>query len=152
MPLEGAEFTLTGSKGTVKTGISDGTGMVTWVDLPVDETYVLSETKAPKGFSIVAPRNITFTAGQAAFVAIQDDTERHFTVKKIDKQNGSALQGAVFKFEQIDGSYTTTATIRWGSFANRSKSGSSYTIRRSNWCWMKAMRSPIPTRFGQRPL
>jgi len=110
MPLEGAEFTLTGSKGTVKTGISDGTGMVTWVDLPVDETYVLSETKAPKGFSIVAPRNITFTAGQAAFVAIQDDTERHFTVKKIDKQNGSALQGAVFKFEQIDGSYTTTAT------------------------------------------
>lgn len=110
MPLEGAEFTLTGSKGTVKTGISDGTGMVTWVDLPVDETYVLSETKAPKGFSIVAPRNITLTAGQAAFVTIQDDTERHFTVKKIDKQNGSALQGAVFKFEQIDGSYVTTAT------------------------------------------
>ena len=110
MPLEGAEFTLTGSKGTVKTGISDGTGMVTWVDLPVDETFVLSETKAPKGFSIVAPRNITLTAGQAAFVTIQDDTERHFTVKKIDKQNGSALQGAVFKFEQIDGSYVTTAT------------------------------------------
>ena len=110
MPLEGAEFTLTGSKGTVKTGISDGTGMVTWVDLPVDETYVLSETKAPKGFSIVVPRNITLTAGQAAFVTIQDDTERHFTVKKIDKQNGSALQGAVFKFEQIDGSYVTTAT------------------------------------------
>lgn len=110
MPLEGAEFTLTGSKGTVKTGISDGTGMVTWVDLPTDETYVLSETKAPKGFSIVAPRNITLTAGQAAFVTIQDDTERHFTVKKIDKQNGSALQGAVFKFEQIDGSYVTTAT------------------------------------------
>ena len=110
MPLEGAEFTLTGSKGTVKTGISDGTGMVTWVDLPVDETYILSETKAPKGFSIVAPRNITLTAGQAAFVTIQDDTERHFTVKKIDKQNGSSLQGAVFKFEQIDGSYVTTAT------------------------------------------
>lgn len=110
MPLEGAEFTLTGSKGTVRTGISDGTGMVTWVDLPVDETYVLSETKAPKGFSIVAPRNITLTAGQTAFVTIQDDTEKHFTVKKIDQQNGSALQGAVFKFEQIDGSYVTTAT------------------------------------------
>ena len=110
MPLEGAKFTLTGSKGTVKTGISDGMGMVTWVDLPVDETYVLSETKAPKGFSIVAPRNITLTAGQAAFVTIQDDTERHFTVKKIDAQNGAALQGAVFKFEQIDGTYATTAT------------------------------------------
>lgn len=66
MPLEGAEFKLVGSKGTVKTGISDGTGLVTWTDLPVNESYVLSETKAPKGFSIVAPRNITLTAGQAA--------------------------------------------------------------------------------------
>lgn len=110
MPLEGAEFKLVGSKGTVKTGISDGTGLVTWTDLPVNESYVLSETKAPKGFSIVAPRNITLTAGQTAFVTVQDDTEHHFTIKKIDAQNGSALQGAVFRFEQIDGTYVTTGT------------------------------------------
>lgn len=110
MPLEGAEFTLTGSKGTVRSGNSDESGMVSWVDLPADESYVLTETKAPKGFTVVAPRNITLSAGQAAYVTVQDDTDHHFILKKIDTQNGSSLQGAVFKFEQIDGTYTTTAT------------------------------------------
>ena len=110
MPLEGAEFTLTGSKGTTRTGVSDQNGYVEWTDLPADETFVLTETKAPAGFSIAAPRNITLTAGQTAHVTIQDSTEKHFIIKKIDKQNGSALEGAVFLFEKIDGAYKTTAT------------------------------------------
>lgn len=109
-PLEGAEFTLTGSKGTTRTGISDQNGMVVWTDLPADEDYVLTESKAPAGFTIVAPRNITLTAGQTAHVTVQDSTEKHFWLKKIDAQNGSALQGAVYKFEQIDGDFVTTAT------------------------------------------
>ena len=110
MPLEGAEFTLTGSKGTTRTGTSDQNGMVEWTDLSADETFVLTETKAPAGFSVVAPRNIALTAGQTAYVTVQDDTEKHFIIKKIDKQSGAALEGAVFLFEQIDGSYKTTAT------------------------------------------
>ena len=110
MPLEGAEFTLTGSKGTVRTGISDQNGMVFWTELPADENYVLTETKAPAGFTIVEPRNITLTKGQTASVTIQDDTSKHFTIKKIDKQSGATLEGAVFRFEQIDGSYVTTGT------------------------------------------
>lgn len=110
MPLEGAEFTLTGSKGTIRTGISDQNGMVVWTELPADENFVLTETKAPAGFTIVEPRNITLTKGQTASVTIQDDTEKHFIIKKIDAQNGSTLEGAVFRFEQIDGSYVTTGT------------------------------------------
>lgn len=109
-PLEGAEFTLTGSKGTTRTGTSDQNGMVVWTDLPADEDYVLTESKAPAGFTIVAPRNITLTAGQTAHVTVQDSTEKHFWLKKIDAQNGSALQGAVYKFEKIDGDFVTTAT------------------------------------------
>ena len=116
MPLEGAEFTLVGSKGTTRTGSTDMNGVLTWTELPVEETYVLSETKAPKGFTIVAPRNITLTAGQAAYVTIQDDTEHHFTIKKIDQQNGATIQGAVFLFEQIDGTYKTTATTGFDGF------------------------------------
>ena len=110
MPLEGAEFTLMGSKGTTRTGISDHSGMIVWTDLLADETYVLSETKAPAGFTIVAPRNISLTGGEVAHVVIQDDTEKHFYIKKIDKQSGATLQGAVFQFEQIDGDYKTTGT------------------------------------------
>lgn len=110
MGLEGAEFTLTGSGGTVRNGISDENGYIEWRDLPADETYTLAETKAPDGYTLVAPRNITLTAGQTAFVTVQDDTEKHFYIKKIDAQNGSTLEGAVFRFEQIDGDYVTTAT------------------------------------------
>lgn len=80
-PLEGAEFTLTGSKGTTRTGTSDQNGMVVWTDLPADEDYVLTESKAPAGFTIVAPRNITLTAGQTAHVTVQDSTEKHFGSK-----------------------------------------------------------------------
>lgn len=110
MPLEGAAFTLVGSKGTSRTGISDHAGMIVWTDLPTDETYVLSETQSPPGYTLVEPRNITLVDGQAAHVVIQNDTERHFIIKKIDKQSGATLQGAVFQFEQIDGDYKTTGT------------------------------------------
>ncbi len=41
---------------------------------------------------------------------MQDSTNRIFQVKKIDAQNGASLQGAVFRFEQIDGDYVTTGT------------------------------------------
>ena len=109
-PLEGASFTLTGSGGTVVTGTSNRNGQVIWTDLPADEIYVLSETSAPDGYQIIAPMNVTLTAGRTEYLTVTDDVERGFTIKKIDAQNKSSLQGAVFRFEQIDGSFVTTGT------------------------------------------
>lgn len=109
-PLEGAEFTLTGSGGTVVTGISDRNGQVIWTDLPADETYILAETSAPEGYQIIAPMNVTLTAGRTEYLTVTDDVERGFTIKKVDAQNKGSLQGAVFRFEQIDGSFVTTGT------------------------------------------
>ena len=107
-PLEGAEFTLTGSGGTVVNGTSDRNGQIIWTDLPADETYVLTETSAPDGYQIVGPINVTLTAGRTEYLTVTDDVERGFTIKKIDAQNKASLQGAVFVFEQIDGTYKTT--------------------------------------------
>lgn len=109
-PLEGAEFTLTGSNGTVVTGTSNENGEVIWNDLPANETFVLEETSAPAGFSIAASQNITLIPGKTTYTTVKNDTHKGFVVKKIDKQNGAAIEGAVFKFEQIDGSYVTTGT------------------------------------------
>jgi len=109
-PLEGAEFTLTGSGGTTVTGTTDRNGQIIWTDLPADETYTLAETSAPEGYQIVAPMNVTLTAGRTSYVTVTDETEKGFTIKKIDAQNKGSLQGAVFRFEQIDGSYVTTGT------------------------------------------
>ena len=107
-PLEGAEFTLTGDKGTMVTGVSDPNGLVVWTELPAGEKFILSETKAPAGFQIAASQNITLTAGQTTYVTVPNNTVRGFTVKKVDAQNKGSLQGAVFRFEQIDGDYVTT--------------------------------------------
>ncbi len=109
-PLEGAEFTLTGSGGTTVTGTTDRDGRVEWTDLPADEEYTLTETAAPEGYQLMAPMSVTLTAGQTEYLTVADDTEKSFTIKKIDAQNKSALQGAVFAIEQIDGSYKTTGT------------------------------------------
>ena len=107
-PLEGAEFTLTGSGGTVVTGTSDRNGQVIWTDLPADETYTLTETTAPDGYQIIAPMNVTLPAGRTEYLTVVDEIEKGFTIKKIDAQNKASLQGAVFVFEQIDGTYKTT--------------------------------------------
>ena len=107
-PLEGAEFTLTGSGGTTVTGTTDRNGQIVWRDLPADEKYTLTETAAPEGYQIVAPMNVTLTPGRTEYVTVTDDVEHGFTIKKVDAQNKGSLQGAVFRFEQIDGSYMTT--------------------------------------------
>ena len=109
-PLEGASFTLTGSGGTVVTGTTDRNGQVAWTDLPADETYTLTEASAPDGYQIIAPMNVTLTAGRTEYLTVTDEVERGFTIKKIDAQNRASLQGAVFVFEQIDGTYKTTGT------------------------------------------
>ena len=107
-PLEGASFTLTGSGGTVVTGTTDRNGQIIWTGLPADEQYTLAETEAPEGYQIIAPMNITLTAGRTEYKTVVDDTEKGFTIKKVDAQNKASLQGAVFVFEQIDGTYKTT--------------------------------------------
>ena len=107
-PLEGAEFTLTGTGGTTVSGTTDHNGQIVWRDLPADEKYTLTETAAPEGYQIVAPMNVTLTAGRTEYMTVTDETEKGFTIKKVDAQNKGSLQGAVFRFEQIDGSYMTT--------------------------------------------
>ena len=107
-PLEGAEFTLTGDKGTTVTGKSDRNGQVIWNDLPADEKFTLTETTAPEGCQPISPMNVTLTAGRTNYITVANEAEKGFTVKKIDAQNKGVLEGAVFRFEQIDGSYVTT--------------------------------------------
>lgn len=109
-PLEGAEFTLVGSGGTTVTGRSDRNGRIEWNDLPADESYTLTESKAPAGYNIVDPVNVTLQAGRTNYLTVRNNTEKSFRVKKIDAQNKSSLPGAVFRFEQIDGGFTTTGT------------------------------------------
>ena len=105
--LPGARFELVGSGGYYASGVSDANGQITWTNLPVDQTYTVSETSAPEGYEIVDPVNVTVTGGQTSYVTIQNYTNRKFRLHKHDAQNGAALGGALFRFEQINGDFVT---------------------------------------------
>ena len=65
-PLEGAEFELTGDRGTTVTGKSGPDGKVSWTGLPADEKFTLTETTAPEGCQPIAPMNVTLEAGRTS--------------------------------------------------------------------------------------
>ena len=109
-PLAGAKFSLEGSDGSSHTGTTGADGTVAWEDLAADASYTLRETQAPEGYAIVDPVNVTVEAGRTSYVTVRNTEEKVFRVKKVDAQNGYSLRGAVFRFEQIDGGYTTTGT------------------------------------------
>lgn len=105
--LAGAGFDLDGSGGYHASGVTDSNGSITWTDLPADQTYTVTETQAPEGYMITDPVNVRVVAGETSHVTVTDATEKRFRIHKQDKQDGFSLEGAVFRFEQIDGSFTT---------------------------------------------
>ncbi len=107
--LEGADFSLESTGGTVVTGTTDYQGRITWTGLNPAYQYTLKETKAPAGYRIVEARNVAVTAGQTSYVTVPNSVDHQIIIKKTDAQNAAPLQGALFSFQQIDGSYQTTA-------------------------------------------
>ena len=110
LPLAGAKFTLTGTDGTSRTGVTDDNGIILWEQLEPSVTYTLTEIEAPAGYAIVEPITLNIKAARTNYVTVQDSTQKQLTVKKVDAQTGYSLQGAVICFEQIDGSFRTTGT------------------------------------------
>lgn len=106
-PLAGAHFVLTGTDGSSRTGVSDGSGKVVWEKLDPTVTYTLTESQAPAGYGIMEAININIDAARDNFVTVRDDISKRLTVHKQDRQNGYSLQGAVIVFEQIDGTFKT---------------------------------------------
>lgn len=109
-PLEGAIFVLTGTDGTRRTAKTDKRGQITWEKLSPTTHYTLSEQTPPPGYSVVDPIDLTVKAGQITYQTVRDDPQHTLTVHKQDWQNGYSLRGAVIRFEQIDGSFTTTGS------------------------------------------
>ncbi len=109
-PLAGAKFTLSGSDGSTRTGVTDASGVILWELLSPEYSYTLTETEAPAGYALVDPVNVQIKAARVNDVTVQDGTQKQLTVRKIDQQNGYSLAGAVIAFEQIDGGFFTTRT------------------------------------------
>lgn len=110
-PLAGAVFSIESTDGSSRfNGTSDSNGLVTFERLDPNKQYVLRETQALEGYQIADPVNISVPAGQTRNEVVTNYSNRSFQIRKVDAQNGSPLIGATFRFEQVDGGYTTEAT------------------------------------------
>ncbi len=110
LPLAGATFTLTGTDGSTRTGVTDAKGVIKWEKLDPTITYTLTETDAPAGYAVVEPIQVNVKAAHTSYVTVRDDALHKLIVRKIDRQTGYSLNGAVMVFEQVDGSFKTTKT------------------------------------------
>lgn len=106
--LKGAEFVLTGTDGSRRTGTTDNNGIILWERLKPGITYTLEELTPPAGYGVVPSMTLQVTAAQVTYQTVRDDPEHTVTIHKIDTQNGYSLRGATICLEQIDGSFKTT--------------------------------------------
>ena len=114
--LPGAEFRLTGSDGSSYTATTDQNGEIFWSNLKPNVLYTLDEVTPPPGYSAVEPIKLTLKAARVEYITVKDNTLHTLSVRKIDRQTGYSLRGATFCFEQIDGSFRTTATTDHAGF------------------------------------
>ncbi|EQA5416137.1 MSCRAMM family protein, partial [Enterococcus faecalis] len=115
--LAGAEFqwkdTVTGKTGTVTVG-TDGT--VTILNLSVNRTYELTETKAPAGYVLdKTVHKVTLTTAQANKVVTVtvDNVAQKGSIKivKQDKESKKRLAGAEFQWKDTVTGKTGTVTV-----------------------------------------
>lgn len=105
-PLAGAKFTLSGTDGSILYGESGADGKIRWDMLDPLIRWTLTEYEPPAGFGIAEPMDIQIEAARTNYVTVINPTVRRILLHKQDKQSGYSLQGCVYTFEQIDGSFT----------------------------------------------
>ena len=116
-PLAGAVFRLEGSDGSVDTKTTDSDGRAVFEGLSATAQLTLTETTPPEGYAPVAPMAVMLDGSTTTtYLTVRNNNEPVFRVKKTDRQNGQVLRGGVFRFEQIDGSFTTTATTGFDGY------------------------------------
>ena len=105
MPLAGAQFTLTGSDGSTKTGTTDSNGTLKFDHLVYGVTYTWQETKAPDGYQCSEETGTWSVAKQNDSVTLTRTNKRipaSISVHKTDA-DGKSLAGCTFLLEYQDG-------------------------------------------------
>ena len=131
--LQGAEFTLKYPSGGVDKKVTDSTGKVSWTELTQTGNYVVTETKAPPGYTLPPNASQVVTLppdnGTTVTVTFRDEkiTTDSFQLKAIKKDSADKkpLQGAEFTLTLPDGTTRKGTSNVNGEviFANLTKTG-----------------------------
>lgn len=110
-PIAGTVFFIKSVTGSYSTSVTTGTdGSTTLSSIPAD-VYVVREESVPEPYIVSnTEQTVALRPGQTSEVTFVDYEKPGLEIIKKNIANGEPIEGVTYRIEQIDGSYSTTAT------------------------------------------
>ena len=110
-PIAGTVFSIKSVTGSYSTSVTTGTdGSATLPTIPVG-VYVVREESVPEPYIVSnTEQTVALRPGQTSEVTFEDYEKPGLEIIKKNIANGEPIEGVTYRIEQIDGSYSTTAT------------------------------------------
>ena len=110
-PIAGTVFSIKSVTGSYSTSVTTGTdGSATLSTIPAG-VYVVREESVPEPYIVSnTEQTVALRPGQTSEVTFVDYEKPGLEVIKKNIANGEPLEGVTYRIEQIDGSFSTTAT------------------------------------------
>ena len=110
-PIAGTVFSIKSVTGSYSTSVTTGTdGSATLSSIPAD-VYVVREESVPEPYIVSnTEQTVALRPGQTSEVTFVDYEKPGLEVIKKNIANGEPIEGVTYRIEQIDGSFSTTAT------------------------------------------
>ena len=110
-PIAGTVFSVKSVTGNFSTSVTTSTdGSATLSSIPAD-VYVVREESVPEPYIVSnTEQTVALRPGQTSEVTFVDYEKPGLEIIKKNIANGEPLEGVTYRIEQIDGSFSTTAT------------------------------------------
>ena len=110
-PIAGTVFSVKSVTGSYSTSVTTGTdGSATLSAIPAG-VYVVREESVPEPYIVTnTEQTVTLRPGKTSEVTFVDSEKPGLEIVKKNIANGEPIEGVTFRIEQIDGSFSTSAT------------------------------------------
>ena len=110
-PIPGTVLSIKSVTGSYSTSVTTGSdGSATLSDIPAD-VYVVREESVPEPYIVSnTEQTVALRPGKTSEVRFQDYQKPGLEILKKNIATGEPIEGVTFRIEQIDGSYSTSAT------------------------------------------
>ena len=110
-PIAGTVFSIKSVTGSYSTSVTTGTdGSATLSAIPAD-VYVVREESVPEPYIVTnTEQTVALRPGKTSEVTFVDYEKPGLEVIKKNIANGEPIEGVTYRIEQIDGSFSTSAT------------------------------------------
>lgn len=110
-PIAGTVFSIKSVTGSYSTSVTTGVdGSATLSSIPVD-VYVVREESVPEPYIVTnTEQTVALRPGKTSEVTFVDYEKPGLEIVKKNIANGEPIEGVTYRIEQIDGSFSTSAT------------------------------------------